>query len=169
MKLLVSEIILLKETLVYNGEKEINDKGDEVKTPRRLNGKEASQRRHFLKHTEEILKKLQEELTPVTEAHNQKITAARSKYEADNARMESENDEAYNGRINGLLNADSELQTSFKALVEMNTELNNRENEVDLTPTTIEVLKKYFGEYGDTVGFMVGDDEAAAKLEEKLA
>ena len=53
-----SAIKLAKHVCTYTGEKEINEKGQEVLSSRRLNGEESAQRSHLRRNTEEFEKQV---------------------------------------------------------------------------------------------------------------
>ena len=151
MKLSYQAIVTLKHILTFSGEKEIDQKGQEVLSPRRLNGEEASQRRHFFKNTEEFITKQEKEV-------NEKIEGAKEAYKKAHKKKEKEADGDYEMKMINTLNADKDL------LKELN-ERRKAEIEVEMTDKTKEVVKKYFDSWKNWV---VGDDEAVETLVEAL-
>lgn len=170
MKLSLSyaAVKLLKHVLSYTGEKEINEKGSEVFSPRRLNGTESSQRRHFVKTVEPLEVAVEEDIKKIQTAHNDLLIEKRKSFEKDNPRLEGEKDHDFKARLEGVLNQDAELVSSFKDVQKKVNELFDKKLEFEINDKVYGVVKKYYVDFGDKVGFADGDDEMVAELEEKL-
>ncbi len=168
LKLSLAGFALLRYTLTFNGEKEFNLKGEELDTPRRLRGDEAIQRRNFIKEVSVIQDEASEKINPLVNAHNVKVSGKRAEIEKVNLKKEDENAVDYEKRINNLLNAEQELTDSLKELNQQLKDINEEEREITLVDKTLGVVKKYFKEYGDKVGFVVGDDATIEQIEEAL-
>lgn len=147
---------LAKFILSSTGEKELNEKGQEVNTPRRLSAIEASQRRHFNKAIELLEKTTNEKIEKLQNDHKNLIKEKRDLL--DKSLTEEQQNE--------LLNADKDLLSSVKNLQEQLLVLINEKHELNLTDETKEVVKKYLAEFGEKSGFVDGDDQAVEELEE---
>jgi len=168
LSLPLKALSLIKYFLTYSGEKEINQKGEEVDATRRLSGEESSQRRHFMKVFNPEEEKSVERLNLYLKEHQEKVEEKRKGLKEKLVKEETEKDEDYEKRINITLDSDPELIASTK---EANEKIKKEYDDLkvlEITDKTFEVLKKYFKEFGEKVGFKPGDDEAVEKLEEVL-
>lgn len=161
MQLSYNAIKLAKHVSSYTGEKEVNDKGDETLSPRRLNGEESAQRRHFFKAIEAKEKATDTELQSLLSAHNDKVAEARKVLEA--VKMD-ETPEQKDARILSGLNNNKDLVESLKNTIEKRNVLVAEKFEIELTDKTKSFLKKYFTEFGDKAGYSEGDDETVVEL-----
>lgn len=167
MTLNYAEAMLLWSTVAYTGKLVPTQDGEQPEY-RSLNGEESSQRGHYKKRLVAIETELKEKITEARNEHSKKVDAARIALESIYKKNEDEKDEDYTNRINSLIDKDEELKKSLAVLNAVLKESNESEHEFDLTEKTLKVLKKYFVEFGDTVGFKSGDDESVISLTEKL-
>ncbi len=168
IKLTYSAIQLLKHILTTNGDKEINQKGEEVASPRRLNGEESSQRRFYMKAIEDIVKKGDEEINALLQSHNALVEEEKKEFKEKNPKKKAETDKEYENREVISLNKNKKLLDSLEKLNETIKTLNDTAHEITLTENTTKVVKKYFTEFGTKIGFSVGDDETVSAIEESL-
>jgi hypothetical protein len=166
MKLNYSEALLLWATISQNGKMVPSPQG-EMPDLRTLNGEESSQRGHFKKAFQPVEEAMQEKREEARKVLKEKIDAARIACKSLYPKKD-QTDEDYEAYINSLINTDEENKEALKVFNDQVKELNECEEEYDLTEKTLKVLKKYFVEFGDTVGFKIGDDEAVMSLTEKL-
>jgi len=158
---------LLRHVLMTDGKK-IQQNGQEVFSPRTLNGFESAQRRHFFKKTDEILEKLNEELQAKQKVHNEMVKALREKLSKETEKLEGEVDNKFKVRVEELVKADQGVKDSITALNELVKTTSNTKQEIELTDATGEVVKKYFTVYGDEAGFGQDLDEAVEEVVEVL-
>jgi hypothetical protein len=153
MKLSLFCLNLLKAVLATTGEFEDRGEGEKP-VPRKLNGEESAQRRHFNVVHAEISKLVDDERKAI-------VDPVEAKWKEENKKEEVENDNSYQRRCNIFLNQNPEL------IAQVN-EINSQERDVDLTKKTWDVVKKYFVEYGDKVGWQVNDDALVEDITNKL-
>lgn len=171
MQLNFNEISLLRYVLATTGEKEIgrNNEGKEVEmdAPRRLNGEDSAQRRHFFKNTQEFIDEIQNNLRVSGDEYRKDLEDEETKLKASEVEKAGEKEEDYNDRIKKL--ATSNLS---EKLVEKNKKFSETlivKQEIEVTDKTKEVLKKYFKEFGDKIGFMSNDDEVVESINNLLS
>ena len=142
MKISKNAHLLLKHTLTLTGEKEIAPDGKEVDASRRLNGEESSQRRFYFKAIEEID-------TPQTLFKEMK-----EKWEKKNPKEPQQvQDVKFNQhfqKTKGIEEIEKKMEEEFEAKI---------------TDKTLAVVKKYFKEFEDKVGWTVADDKIVEKIE----
>jgi hypothetical protein len=160
-------LLLVKHTLTTTGEKEIDQKGNEVPSPLRLSGEEQSQRRHFFKAINEKLDKNAEasatEVKPIQEKLDEMVKVAKK----ENPIKEGETD--YDVRINNLvLSANKKALDLIKERNDILEKANKTKLEFEINDKTFEVVKKWFKEYSEKNGWTVGDDELVTEIEEVL-
>ena len=168
MQLSFGAVRLLKYILSYTGEKELSAEGKDILSTRRLNSEESAQRRHFFKNVKELEDKNEAELNEIVKVHNEKVEAKRVELKFDHPILEGESDEVYTKRIDILLNSDPKLVESLKTIREQSEKIIQDKLEVVVEPSTLEVIKKYFKEFGEKTGFSSGDDEVVEELIEVL-
>ncbi len=165
MKLSTNAILLLKYTLSYSGQIEVGQNGQDVLSPRKLNGEESSQRRHFFKSVEEVTtnydKMLREEQNKVMYVQNKLKEDLKKEF----TKLETEKDEEYEERINKKIVENKELIERVEEINKIIKDKQEEEQEFDITPKTLEVVKKYFVKYGDQCGFMPNDDKSVEEIE----
>lgn len=159
---------MLKYVLSFTGEKEIDQKGQEVFSPRRLSGEESAQRRHYLKKINAVLDETQEKINEETKDMTEKINKGLEKIKKDNPQHKGEEDSKYDMRIAGILNADVKLIDVNKARNDIIEKYNDEKHEIELTDKTKEVAKKYFDDYGEKIGWASGDDSIVEEIESAL-
>jgi len=159
---------MLKFVLTTTGEKEVDQKGNEINSPLRLNGEESAQRRHYFKLLEPTLERVEKELLEASEAHMELVKKEKDKLEKtfnnNHSTLGSLSEEEKDAKLNKV----PILIDSFKKLQALNKKLNEEKTEVEVTEKTAEVIKKYFKEYGDKIGFASGDDSVIEELNEIL-
>ena len=170
-----NEITLLKHTLSFTGETELGVEGKDVPSARKLNGKESSQRRHFIKNTEEVTKGIEEKIREMQTKHNELLEEVKKEHKAeplDEEGLTPEEVKAQKALLKAQENAavagDPKLKESIDGINDEVKVLFEAEHEVEIRPETLEVVKKYFTEWGENIGFNVGDDAAVEALETKL-
>lgn len=163
MKLSLSEIKMIQHVLRTTGEKTEDDKGNETYAPRTLNGEESSQRRHFNKSVKSILEAVDEKIKVAIEPHNALIKEVREKVEKGHKGKKLEEKD-----VDLLVSKDDAVQASFKKASEDVKAFGEEKQEVEVTDKTLSVIKKYYKEYSEKVGFTEGDDEVIESLEEVL-
>src|SRR3990167_11381907 len=84
MKLSYSEIALLRHIFTTTGDTELQANGQEGLSPRRLNGEESSQRRHYSKAAKEIVEPIEARIKEIQETHNALVESTREQYKKDN-------------------------------------------------------------------------------------
>lgn len=145
MKLTKKAHLLLKHILTFTGEKEIAPDGKKVDVYRRFNGEESAQRRFYFKATEEID-------TP------QKLYAeAKEKWEKENPKDEKEPQQLYDIKFNQYFQEIKGTEETEKIM--------NEEFEVKITDKTLAVIKKYFKEFGEKIGWTAADDKIVERIE----
>ncbi len=158
---------LIKHTLTFTGESEVNGKGEDVLASRKLNGEESSQRRHYFKTINPTIDEKQKVLQETVKEFNEKITKISEKLKLKTPQGK-EKDEVYEAKINRQVNAEPKVKEWMEELNKL-VEKNNEEMlEVELTDKTVEVVKKYFKEYDENVGWNVGDDKLVEEIQAKL-
>lgn len=169
IKLSTNAITLLRHVLNYTGEKEVDKDGKkEVFSPRRLWGEDQSQRRHFMKNTEEVVKSFEEIYKKNNEEFSNFGVETRDKLTKENPRKEKETNEEYAERINAILAASKVMNEKFEELDKKVVEEKKKFNMVEVTDKTKEVLKKYILEYGQKEGYVGADDESVEEINEAL-
>jgi len=153
MKLTNTALDILRLTITQSSESEVRE-GQEVPSALRLNGVESSQRRHFLGKVNPILDKRDED-------RNKAVEDAKTAWKESNKKKAKEEDPSYEKRMIVALNADKELIASMEVF-------QDAENDIDLEDKTIEVIKKYYIEYGDKVGWGVSDDKVVEQINEVM-
>ena len=144
------------------GEKEVppgSTTGEEVNSPRRLSGDEASQRRHFGKAFELKEKEVEEAIKKLQDDHNSLVEQKRAELEPKDLPTEAQNE---------ILNKDAELLASVKNLQATLVELLNKKHELEVTELVKTTIQKYFKEFGDKIGFSDADDQVVEELNEVL-
>ena len=160
MKVSIQSLNLLKHFLLFTGQKEVGDKGNEVPSARRLKNEESCQRRFFTKAIQPILDENIKAITVEVEKHNKKLEKAKEEIKKKNKDIKEED-------LNLKLNTDKELLKSVKELNDFSLVLDKKKYEFEdfkFTDKTKAIIKKYFLEYGEKNGFTGGDDEAIAEL-----
>lgn len=160
MQLNINSINLIRYLLSYTGEKEADGKGNEVMSQRRLSIDESSQRRFFYKNTQNVVSEFDKKSRELAEVHNAKVKEKKDKLKKDKKNTDE--------MIDSLINKDSELLESLKNIQEEVKKMLDTKYDIEVTDKTKEVIKKYFDLYGKEAGFMAGDDEQVAELEEIL-
>jgi len=150
LKLSYKAIALLKFILTFTGEKELNERGQEVNSPRRLVGEEPSQRRHFIKNTNEFMEG-QDKKREVL------LDKAKESWKKKNKKNKDEAEPVYTKRMENELNRDEKLIADI-------TKLNEEISDLNLTEKTFEVVKKYYEEFSTKIGFTVGDDDTVEEI-----
>jgi len=156
--------VLLRHVMTTTGEKEINESGQEIFSPRRLNGEEASQRRHFVKAMEMPFTKFQEDGKAIIDKFREQADEFRKLLEKKNPKKKDEEKKVYDFRIDQLLNNNKEVQKLSEEANDSTMELSKIEVELKLTDKTLAVLKKYFDEFGEKSGFILGDDDKVEEI-----
>ena len=156
MKISLSQVghSLLKYVLTSTGEKEINPNGQEVDTQRRLNGEESAQRRFFLKVVNPLIEENKKEAIKL-------IDDFKEEWKKENAKKEEETDKEYESRMNIAISNNKELNEKVSEVLKTKIE-------VEVTDKTVEVVKKYYKEFGDKNGWLSGDDGAIEEIEAEL-
>jgi phenylalanyl-tRNA synthetase alpha subunit len=167
MKLTLLAINLLKHVLMYDGKKEVNNRGQEALSLRKLSNQESSQRRHFFKKVEEFVKKQSELFEDAKKIHNELVNRKRDKLKKD-IKQGKETKEFYDEKINKELNKDEELKISIENVKELNDKLNKDLFEFEITDETKTVINKYFEEYGNQVGYVQADDDVVLEISDQL-
>lgn len=168
MKLSYNAIQVLKNIILFTGEKEVNAQGNDVLVTRRLNVDESSQRRFFLEEIKSTEKEVNSKVQPLVQAHNQLISDKQKEVKEKNPIGEKESVEVYEKRINVMLNGDIDLVQSAQSV---NAEIQNQSNvvfDVNVTDKTSKVLKKYFVEYGVNYGFHPSEDKIVEEITNEL-
>lgn len=158
MQLNYSEIKLLTHVLTTTGETEMGQDGKETLSPRRLNGEESAQRRHFVKAVKDIVENTEKTVRELSDAHNAVVKEVRE--EKEKSEKKGKKDE----KVDMLVAQDERVKESFMKVTKEVNELSEKKHEVELTAKTTDVIKKYFKEFGDKVGFAVGDDGIVESL-----
>lgn len=145
---------ILKFILTNTGEKEIGQDGKEIDSPRRLNGEESAQRRFYLKAVDPIIAEKNEKMVKL-------IDDAKEKFKKESPKKDKEKEEEYTLRMNIAFQGDKELNKAYQAV-------RDEKIEVELEDKTITVIKKYFVEFGEKIGWQPGDDEFVEEIEKAL-
>ena len=169
LSLSFSAINLIKHTLSTDGKKEIDGKGQEVLSALKLNGQESAQRRHFFKKIEEYEKTTREDLQKEIDKFNELRKSTLDELKKENKKKKDEEEKDYDERISKLLVKDKKFEKAGKDIQEFSIALNKKIVEIEVTEDTLKVLKKYFNEFGEKVGWGVGDDEVVEEIEIALA
>ncbi len=155
---------LLKVCVATTGEKEVNEKGEEIVSQRRLNGEEASQRRFFYKAVDQIEKDTNVALQALGEPYNEHLNAKRAELQAAAPQAEGEKQEDFNKRIDAQLLADKGLTEERQAVMKGIQAINEAMVKFEIKDKTKDFLKKYFIEFGDKCGYSEGDDVMVEEL-----
>ena len=145
---------ILKYTLTVTGEKEVNSQGIEVDSQRRLNGEDSAQRRFFLKIVNPLLEEKRGEAQKLLDEHKEV-------WKKENVKGEEETEKEYETRLNVEMVGNKKLNDEI-------VEILKTKMEVDLTNKTFDVVKKYYNEFGDKNGWLVGDDEIVEEINAEL-
>lgn len=164
-----TEATLLKYVLSYTGEKEVNDKGLEVPARRRLGSEESSHRGQFHKACAEMFESVETKAKELANAHNAKVEEKSKALKKDSPIGENEQKTEYEAKITNILNGDKELKESAESVKKALELLYEEKYELSVNDKTKAVCKKYFGLFGETVGFVDGDDESVVAINEALA
>ena len=162
---------LLKHTLLYTGEKEIQivqGKENEILSSQRLNVDEASQRRHFLKIADPIEEETDKKLRELAEEHNKKVETKKAEVKKALPVIKDETDEQKNKRVDKLIKGDTKLTDSIKNVQEDSIKIATEIHELKITDKTKKVCNKYFEEFGEKNGFTPADDESLEELTNAL-
>lgn len=181
IKLNYSEISLLRHILTTTGETELQPNGQEGLSPRKLNGEESSQRRWYTKATKEITEPIEAKVKEIQETHNALVETTREQYKKDNPKKESAegapeitpeqkklDKELEKAKEDLYVSKDKDVKDSLKKAAADVEELYKEKHDVELTAKTLTFVKKYYSEWGEKVGWSIGDDEAVEQLEEVL-
>lgn len=155
---------LIKFTLSYNGEKEINVQGKEADSARRLNAIESAQRRHFMKIVNPVIEEMQKQLQEKLEEINK--IRKEAKEATDKAGDKSDKTEKKEKKHEKV--AEKEIKAKTEELNEWYRGALKEEIEVEISFEAWKIAKKYFNEFGDKHGFQDGDDEAVEEIGDKL-
>ena len=159
---------LLKYVLSFTGEKEVNQKDEEVLSARKLNSEESSQRRHFFANTKELFSDYEQKVAELRNEYNKQLEKKKTELKEKIKKAKEETNDDYNTKINDLAIKDKDLIVLVKVINDDVGKLNQERTSVEITNKTLDVLKKYFLEYGTNIGWGVGDDELVDEIEEQL-
>lgn len=160
---------LLKFCLFFTGEKEFNAQGVEMNSPRRLNGEESAQRRHFVKAFDPVEKDVDGKIDEIVKEFNAAVDVKKAELKESRPRREDESKEDYEARVVDILNKDEELLEKMAKTNERTAALRREKCKLEITEKTKEVLKKYFSKFGEEYGFLSADDEYVEELDTALA
>lgn len=155
---------LLKFVLSFTGEKEVNDKGVEINSTRKMNAIDSSQRRHFMTAMTNIERPIEDRIKAESEAFQEKLEVAKKEWKDKHLTNEGESGHAYESRMLADLDKDVALTSEVKKINDAIANDYTSTHELPITDKTLDVVKKYFSEYGETSGFMPGDDENVSEL-----
>ena len=150
MKLSCNGHLLLKHTLTFTGEKEIAQNGQDSNTPLRLNGEESAQRRFYFKAIADV------------KTHQEIFDEYKQTWIKEHPKGEKEEQQLYDAKVN------TEVLES-KELKKITDDAMSTQIEVELTEKTINVIKKYYKEFGNNAGWTVKDDEVIEEIDNVLA
>ena len=159
MKLNYNQISTIKHILGTTGEMETNAEGKEVPSPRRLNGEESSQRRHFNKNVEGIVKDINDKIKGLSDAHSEIVKEVRDKITKKTKKADPADTEVIK---------DDKVQESFTKTNSEIQELIDEKHEIELTEKTVALIKKIFKLFGDAPGWAAGDDQIVEEITEVL-
>jgi hypothetical protein len=145
---------LVKFFLSFTGEKVVNEKGEEVDSQRKMSGEESAQRRHFAKAFEPKEVEVNEKIKQLQESHNLLVEKEKAALSADLPEEEKV----------AILNKDPELVASVKNLQAELIKLLNEKHDIEVTEETKKVIKKYFEDFSNKIGFLEGDDQLVEEL-----
>src|SRR3990167_2680608 len=180
MKLSYSEIALLRHIFTTTGDTEIQANGQEGLSPRRLNGEESSQRRHYTKATKESAELIETKVKEIQETHNALVESTREQYKKDNkkevvegakeltAEEKKAEKEAEKLKEDLYVSKYQDIKDSLKKAVADVEELYTEKHDVELAAKTLMFLKKYFKLWGENPGWIMWDDETVESLYEIL-
>lgn len=168
MELSTSAILLIKHTINYTGESETDQRGQEVPSARRLNGEESAQRRHFAKNTESAVNKYYKTVENERKGYDTFRNEIKEKLKIENPKGEGERDADYEGKIEGMANANEDIQKKAKELQDNVMAALKEKHIIELTEKTLAVVKKYYKEFGDKTGYPTGDDENVDEINDVL-
>lgn len=171
IKLSINAINLLRYVLAHNGEKEVKEVRQfgapmqvEVDAPRRLGGVESSQRRHFYKATDDILTEYNDEVRKRSDAFTEFKKTEEKNIKDSNPKEENEDDKKYNARITAKVNAAQTVKDRMKEINEDFKTLSEIKHDVELSDKTTEVVKKYYLQFGEEIGYTTGDDDIVDEI-----
>ncbi len=168
IKLPFSAFALLQFVLSSTGEKELDARGNEVMSPRRLNSEEAGQRMRFVRLFEPDRNRIQKEIAEISADYNKRAKETRNNLEKSNPRKEDEKQEDYDKRIGKMLQDNKGLAGEFAKSSKEAIRLQNIEIEIDIDKKLQKMLEKYIAKYGDEIGWGIGDDETVEKISKEL-
>jgi hypothetical protein len=148
-------MLLLKHIMSYSGEKEVNDKGIEVASLRRLDTNEKSCQRGIL------MKKLNAEIEKVAELEKKLVEKMKTWWKENNPKNTDEKDNDYEARMINALNIDESFLKEAK-------EISETKYEIEVDDKVKKLVKECFDDFGKKGGWAVGDDEMVAELTELL-
>lgn len=161
MELSYREIVLMLHILNYTGEKETDPRMQEVDVPRRLSGEESAQRRHFYSNNKDFIEDVEKQEKEAREAHAKR-------YQKEKDALLKKNPTLRPSEVEAELNSNVDLLDSIKKYREEKERLGALRNKFALTEKTLLVVRKYFNEYSNVVGFVAADDENATNLSNAL-
>lgn len=166
MKVILSlnAIRLVKFVLSHTGKKEENNRGEEFFSSRPLAGDEHAQRRHFKKAVADQEKGLEDDIEKLVAEHNKLIDEKRNELKKQIEQKKDEPASLYEKRLLSLLELDQEFVATAKKMVEKRVKLQEKTIEFEITDKTFEVVKKYFKEYHESVGWEDGADKIVEEL-----
>jgi hypothetical protein len=165
LQLSLNACVLLKETLAFTGEKEINAEGKEVPSARRLSGEEAAQRRHFIKAFSTDHENLLKEFKEKNKTHIELVNKKKDELKKETPKTKGEKEEDYDKRLTSILNNDKELIDSFEKMTAYLRDESIKKREYELTDKTVEVVKKYYKDYSEKYGFETAQDEVVEEID----
>jgi len=168
MELSFGAIKLIKHFLAYTGEKELDEQGKEKLSLRRLNNEESSQRFRFSKNVKGFEQESEDKLNEIIKNHNESVNSEKSNFKNEFPIQEGETEEQYNKRIDSILASNSTLIDSFISVQKQSQEIVEKKLDITIEPKNLELIKKYFIEYSQKVGFPSVDDEVVEELTEVL-
>lgn len=176
MKLSFLEIVVLRTILNFSGDMEPGQDGKEVLAARKLNGQESSQRRHFTKNTHEVVSKVNELAKSAPDQINELKKQKEDEYTKENPLiLDNLSDEekktvkeSHVKSKNEFVNSQEDLKNLIEKLNGDYKKASEEEHEIELKQDTLIIIKKYFAEWGEKVGWLPSQDELIEKLEIKL-
>lgn len=163
---------LLKHTLSFTGQKEVNEQGMEVPSRRRLSNEESCQRRFFTKAIEPMIQEIEDLKKEYEEKfrkkYNEKIAAERKKREEKKGKSK-EIRPIPQQVLHTAVMEDEELLAIQEEVNEKLKPMLEKEHKLDITDKTKQFCKKYFDLFGEEVGYSEGDDESVEMLMDQLS
>lgn len=168
MKLSLNAILLINYVLTFNGDKIKNERGEEVNQARGLNGVESSARHNFTKNIKPILEKHDEKAKEMNAELDKLKMEITEELKPVTVRLEKENDGQFAARVEKLMLADKRVEEKFKEITDKLNEMFKEEHEFETTKKIGDVMKKYYLEYGNKVGFLPADGESVEQINAAL-